>query len=306
MILARPDDPQMMESVAAGPLCSVTAPGSPLGAVKHVTLAADTSLIKTPTVSAVVPIYNEAALLEESLRRLDAFLEKRFGPDGYEMIAVDDGSRDASRAILERLAPELGLVLDANPRNLGKGAAVKRGMLKARGRYVFFTDADLSTPLEELDRFLARIKEGADLVIGNRKSPEARIEVYQPWHRVVMGLAFTRLVNLVMRLRVSDYTCGFKCFTAEAARDIFTRARITGWAFDVEILYLARRRGYVVHEVPVHWADNPNSKVRLLRDTARSLAELMKIRCDALRGRYGERQAAPAGLRDKATTGKWS
>ncbi|MFH0947327.1 MAG: dolichyl-phosphate beta-glucosyltransferase [Planctomycetota bacterium] len=237
-------------------------------------------------ISAVVPVFNEEPVLRNSFLSLSSFLESRFGSD-FEIVAVDDGSRDRSLEILNELAPSMPLEIRENTINLGKGSSVRRGMLEARGEYVFFTDADLSTPLEELDRFLPRLEDGADVVIGTRKHAEAVIRAAQSGLRTFMGRGYTHVVNSVLGTGFSDYTCGFKAFQREAAQAIFTRSVVDGWSFDAEILFLAHRLGLRVDEVPVTWEDRPNSKVRLVRDTSRSFAELLAIRVRAARGRYG-------------------
>lgn len=236
-------------------------------------------------ISCVVPVFNEENCLERNLAVVHHFLSTQVNQP-FEIVCVDDCSSDATPDILARLAKTMPLVVARNKTNLGKGGAVKNGILLTRGDRVFFTDADLSTPLDELLRFLPQLDQGYDVVIGNRKNPEAVIKRYQPAYRVYMGLGYTKLVNLVMGLKVSDYTCGFKCFRGAAARDIFARARIRGWSFDVELLYLADRLGYKLKEVPVTWEDHPDTKVRIVRDTIRSFTELVKIRIDAWLGRY--------------------
>lgn len=227
--------------------------------------------------SIVIPVYNESSCLENNLEKVHAFLRDRF-PERHEIVCVDDGSRDDSPAILNRCRGRLPLSVQLNGSNRGKGAAIRAGMLASRGDIVFFSDADLSTPLDEMDRFLPRFEEGCDLVIGTRKSPDARIKKYQPLHRVLMGLGYTYWVNFMLGLRVSDYTCGFKAFTRKAVEAIFPRTRIDGWSFDAEILYLAKLCGLSICEVPVTWEDQPGSKVRLIRDTVRSFSEVLRIR----------------------------
>jgi dolichyl-phosphate beta-glucosyltransferase len=240
-------------------------------------------------ISAVVPVFNEAACVRSTLEAVAGFLRPRF--DAFEIVVVDDGSRDRTAAEVAAVAGSVNATLLENGVNLGKGAAVRRGMLHASGDPVFFTDADLSTPLEELLNFLPHLAlaeggSGCDVVIGTRKHAAARILAAQSPLRTKMGLGYTRLVNGLLGLDFSDYTCGFKCFRREAARAIFSRSAVDGWSFDAEILFLARRLGLKVKEVPVAWRDNPDSKVRLVRDTARSFAELLSIRVRAARGGY--------------------
>lgn len=237
-------------------------------------------------ISAVVPVYHEQSCLDASMREIAAFLERRFGT-GFEIIAVDDGSRDRSVEILRSLPPSLRVRILENTINLGKGASVRRGMLEASGDPVFFTDADLSTPLVELERFLPLLDAGHEVVIGTRKHESAEIRKAQNALRTYMGLGYTRLVNSLLGLDLTDYTCGFKLFSREAAQAIFARSVVDGWSFDAEILFLARRLGFKIAEVPVHWEDKPDSKVRIVRDTARSFAEILSIRLRAARGGYG-------------------
>ena len=227
--------------------------------------------------SVVIPVYNEAACLEANLETVEGFLRPRFGGD-HEIVCVDDGSRDGSGKVLARLDSRLPLKVCFHPNNRGKGAAVRTGMVAARGDVVFFFDADLSTPLTEMERFIGLIEEGASVVIGTRKSSGAKIKRFQPPHRVVMGLGYTYLVNLVMGLKISDYTCGFKAFSRKAVDAIVPHLTVDGWSFDVEILYLAHRLGFEIREVPVTWENRPGSKVRILRDTTRSFLELFQIR----------------------------
>ncbi len=238
-------------------------------------------------ISVVVPVFNEEPVLRASVTELARFLSERFGDD-YEIVAVDDGSRDRSVAILQELGADLPLQIRENGINLGKGAAVRRGMLEAAGDPVFFLDADLATPLAEMDRFLPVFDDsGVDIVIGTRKHDEAEIRTPQSQVRTVMGLGYTKVVNRVLGLSFSDYTCGFKAFRREASQAIFTRSVVDGWSFDAEILFLARFLGFHVREIPVTWEHRPNSKVRLVRDTARSFGELVAIRARAARGKYG-------------------
>src|SRR5207253_2118636 len=154
--------------------------------------------------------------------------------------------------------------------NVGKGYAIKFGVARARGDRILFTDADLSTPIEQTGAFLARLDAGADVVIGSRKTPWAEIVVHQPWYREQLGKAYTRLVRRVIA-DVSDVTCGFKAFRAAAAKDIFARVRLYDWSFDAEVLLLVRQLAYRLDEVAVRWEDRAGSRVRLVRDVARSL-----------------------------------
>jgi dolichyl-phosphate beta-glucosyltransferase len=197
-------------------------------------------------------------------------------------VVVDDGSRDRTA---ER-AEAAGATVLRNEANRGKGYAVRRGMLAARGARRLMTDADLSTPIEELERLGARIDEGYDVVIGSRALPGARIEVRQPWYRENMGRLFNLFVRALAVPGVTDTQCGFKLFTAAAARDVFAAARLDGFSFDVEALFLARRKGYRIAEVPVVWRNDAASRVSLLRGFL-AFPDLLRIRTNAWSGRYG-------------------
>jgi len=235
--------------------------------------------------SVVIPVFNEESGLRATLAAVGGHLA-RLAPGSHEIVVSDDGSRDRSAAIVDELSGSLPLKLVRAERNLGKGAAVRRGVLAAQGDSVLFFDADLSTPLDEMARFLAALEGGADVAIGTRKHADARIDRWQPWYRIQLGLAYTRLANLLLGLHASDFTCGFKAFRAQAARAIFTRQRLDRWSFDAEVLYLARRLELRVVEIPVRWADRPDSRVRVGSAIVKSFLELLEIRRNAARGHY--------------------
>jgi dolichyl-phosphate beta-glucosyltransferase len=222
-------------------------------------------------------MFNEASGLEKNLGIVNAFLKRRWN-GRYEIVCVNDGSEDETPRLLKRMEDSLPLRVENHETNRGKGAAIRTGMLAARGERVFFFDADLSTPLEEMERFLPFFDQGYDLVVGNRKSRFARIQRYQPLHRVILGLGYTFMVNRMLGLGFSDYTCGFKAFNRKAVDAIFPETRIERWSFDAEILYLAHRAGLGIREVPVTWENKPGSKVRLFRDTIRSFREVLQVR----------------------------
>jgi dolichyl-phosphate beta-glucosyltransferase len=223
---------------------------------------------------------NEAERLPRSLERIAAHLGGRGGK--WEIVVVDDGSRDRTA---ER-AEAAGATVLRNEGNRGKGYAVRRGMLAARGERRLMTDADLSTPIEELERLGARMDEGYDVVIGSRALPGARIEVRQPWYRENMGRLFNLFVRALAVPGVTDTQCGFKLFTAAAARDVFAATRLDGFSFDVEALFLARRKGYRIAEVPVVWRNHAASRVSLLRGFL-AFPDLLRIRTNQWAGRYG-------------------
>lgn len=238
-----------------------------------------------PYLSLIIPAFNEEARIGESLDKILAFSQSQ--PYFYEILIVDDGSRDQTVDVIrERFGSKDGFTIYQQPRNTGKGGAVKQGMLQARGDYVFFSDADLSVPIDTLSVFLAELESRSDVVIGTRQKAGAKIEVHQPFYRELMGKTYTRLANWILSLQISDFTCGFKGFRREAAKEIFSRQELKNWSFDAEILYLARLKGYQVVEVPVQWRNDERTKVKLWRDIAGSFLGLLQIRLHDLRGTY--------------------
>ena len=185
-----------------------------------------------PDLSIVIPVFNEAGRIPDSLRRIHGHIQGR--GLSAELVLVDDGSTDGTVEVVRRITAELGIALRVVPsEHRGKGHAVRIGMTAARGRAVLMTDADLSTPIDELDRFMPYLRDGAQVVIGSRRLGGAVIEVHQPFLREAMGRVFTLLTQLLV-VRVSDATCGFKLFTREAAHQIFSRLTLDDWSFDAE------------------------------------------------------------------------
>jgi dolichyl-phosphate beta-glucosyltransferase len=255
------------------------------------------SAAPTPWLSVVIPAFNESGRIAAPLTAVRDYLCAQ--PYSSEVVVVDDGSSDATFDLVCETARGWPLPVRAfryQP-NAGKGYAIKFGIAHARGQHVLFTDADLSTPIEETASLLAALAAGADVAIGSRKMPGATIVVHQPWLRERLGKVFTWLARQLIA-DVSDVTCGFKAFRGAAARDIFSRVRVYDWSFDAEVLLLATRLGYRLSEVPVRWADCAGTKVRLGRDVLRSLEGLARIRLNAARGRY----AQPVGLVDSVAT----
>jgi dolichyl-phosphate beta-glucosyltransferase len=233
-----------------------------------------------PALSVVVPALNEEDRLPCTLARIAAHLDRGGAP--YEVLVVDDGSRDRTAARAEAA----GATVLRNEANRGKGYAVRRGMLAARGERRLMTDADLSTPIEELDHLAARMDDGHDVVIGSRALPGSRIEVHQPWYRENSGRFFNLFVRALAVPGITDTQCGFKLFSAAAARDVFSAARLDGFSFDVEALFLARKKGYRIAEVPVLWRNDAASRVSLVRGFL-AFPDLLRIRAYAWTGRYG-------------------
>ena len=229
--------------------------------------------MRTEFLSVVIPAYNEARRLGPSLEALRRRLELRFAR--FELIVVDDGSRDGTAALARGFS---GARLIELGRNRGKGAAVREGMLAAKGDFALFTDADLSTPIEEVEPFLDRLKAGADIVIGSRALPGSELRVRQSRLRESMGKIFNRVMRALCGLPYRDTQCGFKAFTKDAARAVFSRARIDGFAFDVEALTIARSLRLKVEERPVPWTNSPDSRVRIVRHSLEMLRDVLRIR----------------------------
>ncbi len=233
-----------------------------------------------PMLSVVVPAYNEARRLPATLRALRGYLD-RDGVAGeeHEVIVVDDGSVDGTAACALGAGdgwPQLR-VLTADG-NHGKGWAVRSGMLAARGEVRLFTDADLSTPIEEVTKLRARLDRGTQVVIGSRALPDSDVEVHQPWYREAMGRGYNRLLQWLVLPGLRDTQCGFKLFTAEAAVACFEPLRTPGFGFDAEVLLRARRLGFGVAEVGVRWRHAENSRVSPVRDSMGTFTDLVRLR----------------------------
>ena len=228
--------------------------------------------------SIVIPAYNESRIIRDTLRRVVAHLAARSLT--WEIVIVDDGSRDGTAAMVaSEAASEPRIVLLQNPRNQGKGASVKNGMLAARGSYVFFMDADLSVPLEELDESLDTMIRGDwSVLIGSRRIKGSRLEKRQPKLRELMGDTFTLFTRLLLDPSIRDFTCGFKGFRRAEVQRIFSLQRSSDWAFDAEILYLAHLLGIPVYQRPVRWRNGAETKVRFPRDIIMTLIGLVRIR----------------------------
>jgi glycosyltransferase involved in cell wall biosynthesis len=228
--------------------------------------------------SVIIPAYNEAQRLPATLADAHAWLTGHM-PDQFEIIVVDDGSSDDGCERVEQLRmPELRLL--RQPQNMGKGAAVRRGMLAANGDIHLFMDADHSTHIREIEKALPLLRPAgdADIVIASRQHPDSDIRQAQSPLREYMGKGFNRLMRMATGIDMADTQCGFKAFTAEASRRIFSRQQLDGFSFDAELLYLAGRMGYRVAEIPVQWINDPNSRVRILIEPLKMFADILKIR----------------------------
>jgi glycosyltransferase involved in cell wall biosynthesis len=244
--------------------------------------------MNTPTLdlSIVIPAYNEDGRLPKTLDSIFSYLNAR--PHRAEIIIVDDGSSDRTIEIVVACRQKYpGLRLLSNAGNRGKGFSVRHGMLEACGEIALFTDADLSTPIEEADKLLATLREGGyDAAIGSRALDRSLIEVHQSVIREQAGIFFNRLVRWIMGIEFSDTQCGFKAFRMERARIIFEQQRVEHFGFDPEILFLAKRMGLRVAEVPVRWSHDTATKVNVAADGIRMFLELLLIRWNEMRGRY--------------------
>jgi dolichyl-phosphate beta-glucosyltransferase len=230
----------------------------------------------TPDVSIVIPAFDEARRLPASLDRIQRFVEEQRLK--VEVIVVDDGSRDGTAAVVrERVTrwPQLRLVVAGH--NGGKGAAVRLGMAAAGGRYRVFSDADLSVPIDDLEKLLKPLREGAGVAIASRALQGSEIELHQPWYRETMGKIFNRLVRIFVLGGVHDTQCGFKAFTAEVAERVFPPLQTRGFGFDVEVLYRAKQDGYRIVEVPIRWINSPQSRVHPIRHSMAMFFELLAI-----------------------------
>jgi dolichyl-phosphate beta-glucosyltransferase len=240
---------------------------------------------RRPTYSIIIPAYNESARVGATLDKVLAYVTKR-GWDA-EIIAVDDGSRDHTADIVrsrEEKNPRLRLL--QNPGNRGKGYSVRNGMLHAQGETLLFSDADLSAPIEEAEKRFAAIANGADVAIGSRWLRSDLQTERQPLYRQLFGRIFNLALRITLGLNIRDTQCGFKAFTRRAAKTIFPMQTVERWGFDPELLYLAREFGFKVVEVPVEWAHSEGTRISALRDGPQMFLEMLKIRWNALSGKY--------------------
>jgi glycosyltransferase involved in cell wall biosynthesis len=241
--------------------------------------------LEPATYSIILPAYNESARIAATLDKILAHATERGW--NVEVIVVDDGSNDATADIVREYAgrhPVMRLL--ENPGNRGKGYSVRNGMLHAKGEILLFSDADLSSPIEEADPLFAAIGEGADIAIGSRWV-DRRLQIRrQPLYRRLFGRIFNLALRIILGLQFKDTQCGFKAFTRRSAQTIFPLQKIERWGFDPELLYLATKFGFVVREVPVAWSHREGTRIHPVRDGIRMFGELLRIRWYALKGNY--------------------
>ena len=235
--------------------------------------------------SVIIPAYNEEKRLPKTLREVDGYLRKQ--NYNSEIIVVSDGSTDRTCEIVEGLKNEIkNLKLICEKINQGKGYAVRIGMLKAKGEFRLFTDADNSTPIEQIEKMWPYFEEGYEIVIGSRDIKGAVLDPPQNLFRRFVGEVFKYLRKIIVNLwEIEDSQCGFKCFKGEAAEKIFPKCKINRFAFDPEILLVGKKLGYKIKEVPVYWKNDPDSKVRL-KSMVKMLLDLLKIRWNLIKNEY--------------------
>ncbi len=240
--------------------------------------------------SAIIPAYNEEKNIKNTVERVYDFLIKTVG--SFEVIIVDDGSRDSTASVIHTIQKKLPYITVVSlPKNRGKGYAVKTGVQHAQGEYILFLDADGSTPISELTKFLEAHGQGADIGIGSRYLARSAVTIKQPWQRVALGRFGNRLIQVMLLPGIKDTQCGFKTFRADVAKKIYSLQTIDRWGFDMEILALAKLLGYTIKEIPVSWHDTTNRKSRFrpFKDAHRTLKDLVKIKCNLLKGVYTNR-----------------
>jgi glycosyltransferase involved in cell wall biosynthesis len=237
----------------------------------------------TPFLSVIIPAFNEASRLPSTLEQVDGFLSAQSFP--YEILVVENGSSDNTLQIATEMQKRMGHLNIFHEDIRGKGWAVRQGMLAAKGAYRFICDADLSMPIEDIMRFLPPLLPDAPIAIASREAPGA-VRYDEPEYRHLIGRAFNLLVKLLLLKGLNDTQCGFKCFRADAAEMIFPLVTIKGWTFDVEALFIGRKLGYEIHEVPIHWYYKNQSRVKVLRDSVQMGLDLLKIRVNHIAGKY--------------------
>ncbi len=235
-----------------------------------------------PFLSIIIPAHNEERRLPQTLEQVVAFVKKQSYTT--EVIVVENGSRDQTLQVAQDFSARYPFIQAIHEALPGKGRAIRKGMLAATGDYRFFADADFSMPVEEISRFLPPAID-APIVIASREGPGA-VRYNEPAYRHFTGRIFNGIIRLLVLHDLDDTQCGFKMFRADVAKELFPRQTLMGWSFDVELLYIAHKRGYPIHEIGVPWYFNPESKINVLRDSWRMFTDLIQIRSNGRRGLY--------------------
>ncbi len=239
-----------------------------------------------PFLSLIIPAYNEERRLTDSLRQIQAYFDTL--SFATEVIVVDDGSSDGTADLVEACMRDYAALRLVRAPHGGKGHACKQGIFASRGQWLFLCDSDLSMPIQEVARFLPHLEHDMPITIASREVPGAR-RYGEPAHRHLMGRVFNWLVRTLAVRNIQDTQCGFKCFRADVARDIFHVQTINGWGFDVEILFIAQKHGFQIVEVPINWYYRSHSKVHPVRDTVNMIREVWQVRLNDWRGVYKQR-----------------
>jgi dolichyl-phosphate beta-glucosyltransferase len=232
--------------------------------------------------SVIIPAHNEENRLPNTMEQVFRFLEGQSFTS--EVIIVENGSADRTLEVAQEFARKHENIRVIQSEQ-GKGAAVKRGMLEAQGEYRFMCDADLSMPVDEIVKFIPPALESCDVAIASREA-EGAIRYNEPSYRHIGGRGINFIIQTLILPGLNDTQCGFKCFRADVANDIFNLQMLNGWSFDIELLYIARRRKYRIHEVPIHWYHHPETKVSALRDAVQMITDIFRIHANARRGIY--------------------
>ena len=236
-----------------------------------------------PFLSVVIPAYNEEHRLPKTLEQVHSFLQCQ--PYTAEVLVVENGSQDRTLEVAQAFAQQHPLVSVLREAERGKGGAVRRGMLAARGEYRFMCDADLSMPVDEINYFLPPALGDFDIAIGSREAPGA-IRYNEPQYRHLGGRAVNTMIRLLALPGLNDTQCGFKCFRAPVAEHLYRLQTLTGWSFDIELLYIARQRGYRIVEVPIDWYFNSESKLNVVRDAVKMGLDIFTIHLNSMKGVY--------------------
>lgn len=236
-----------------------------------------------PLLSIIIPAHNEENRLPRTLEQVLAFLQQQNFES--EVLVIENGSTDRTYEVAQGFTARHGNLRVIHEQGRGKGLAVRRGMLEAHGRYRLMCDADLAMPVEEITKFLPSALQESDIAIASREA-QGSVRYNEPMFRHLGGRGINLVIRLLILPGLQDTQCGFKCFRAEVADDLFRRQTLTGWSFDIEILFIARRHGYRVREVPIDWYYQPESKVNALRDALRMIADIFRIHANARRGLY--------------------